>query len=89
MASPIECQRLIYDGRQLMDDRTVADSGVLVSSTIRVLSRLRGGTISRSCMGGDIGTYVLPGGEHDSINTTSDSTVLSYLLAILVLLTTP
>jgi len=41
--TPPDQQRLIYDGRQLEDDRTIADYGIASGCTVRVVLRLRGG----------------------------------------------
>ena len=40
---PPDQQRLLYGGKQLEDDRTLADYGILHNTTIHICLRLRGG----------------------------------------------
>ncbi|KAL9236224.1 hypothetical protein vseg_010925 [Gypsophila vaccaria] len=40
---PIEEQRLLYGGKQLVDGRTLSDYGILNQGTVEVAGRLRGG----------------------------------------------
>ena len=40
---PACCQRLLYAGRQLLDEATLADSNVQQEATLHLVLRLRGG----------------------------------------------
>lgn len=42
---PSDAQRLVFEGRQLHDDLTLADCNIMKESTLHVLLRLRGGII--------------------------------------------